>query len=61
MPAQTVTAGNRVFPFAVRPDWKTRLVNGWDAIDITQSYGEAISKFLERDAGERPWARPRTP
>ena len=43
------------------PDWKTRLVNGWDAIDITQSYGEAISKFLERDAGERPWARPRTP
>ena len=61
LPAQTVTAGNRVFPFAVRPDWKTRLVNGWDAIDITQSYGEAISKFLERDAVERPWARPRTP
>jgi len=59
--AQTVTAGNRVFPFNVRADWKTRLVNGWDDIDITQSYGDAISEFLERDAVERPWAQPCSP
>lgn len=59
--AQTVTAGNRVFSFTVRADWKTRLVNGWDDIDITQSYGDAIAEFLERDAVERPWAQPRAP
>ena len=59
--AQTVTAGNRVFSFNVRADWKIRLFNGWDAIDITQSYGDAISKFLERDANARPWAKPRAP
>ena len=57
--AQTITAGNRTFSFRVRADWKTRLLNGWDAIDITQSYGMEISKFLERDAVERPWAKPR--
>jgi 3-isopropylmalate/(R)-2-methylmalate dehydratase small subunit len=58
--SQTITAGNQVLSFTVRPDWKTRLVNGWDDIDITQSHADEVSKFLERDALERPWAQPRT-
>ncbi|MBX9759012.1 MAG: 3-isopropylmalate dehydratase small subunit, partial [Beijerinckiaceae bacterium] len=48
--AQLVTAGNRTFPFNVRADWKTRLINGWDDIGITQSYADAIAQFLKRDA-----------
>lgn len=57
--AQLVTAGNRTFPFTVRADWKTRLINGWDDIGITQSYAEDVAQFLQRDAQERPWAQPR--
>jgi 3-isopropylmalate/(R)-2-methylmalate dehydratase small subunit len=57
--AQTITAGNQVLSFSVRPDWKTRLVNGWDDINITQSHEAEISGFLQRDALERPWAQPR--
>ena len=59
--AQTVTAGNRVFAFAVRADWKIRLYNGWDEIDITRSHADEIKAFVARDAVARPWAQPCPP
>lgn len=54
--AQRVQAGARSFAFEVRPDWKQRLLNGWDAVDLTRSYAGEIELFLARDALARPWA-----
>lgn len=57
--AQTITAGNSVFSFSIRADWKKRLLNGWDDIDLTKSYGQEIQAFVSADSGIRPWAAPR--
>ena len=56
--AQTITAGNAVFSFAIRTDWKKRLINGWDDVDLTKSYAKNIESFVAADAGLRPWAAP---
>lgn len=57
--AQTITAGNSVFSFSVRADWKKRLINGWDDVDLTKSYARQIEAFVAADVGQRPWAAPR--
>ena len=57
--AQTVTAGNSVFPFSIRGDWKKRLVNGWDDVDLTKSFSREIDAYVAADARARPWAAPR--
>jgi 3-isopropylmalate/(R)-2-methylmalate dehydratase small subunit len=57
--AQTITAGNSVFAFSIRVDWKKRLVNGWDDVDLTKSYAQNIEAFVAADAAVRPWAAPR--
>lgn len=57
--AQTITAGNSVLPFSIRADWKKRLINGWDDVDLTKSYARQIEAFVSADAGVRPWAAPR--
>lgn len=56
--AQTVRAGNRVFHFDIEPVWKTQLLNGWDDIDMTRSYRDAIDAYVQRDQLARPWAAP---
>ena len=43
-------------PFALDPVWRTKLIEGWDDIDLTASHAAAISTFSERDQTERPWA-----
>jgi 3-isopropylmalate/(R)-2-methylmalate dehydratase small subunit len=58
--AQSVRAGDRTFAFDVRPDWRRRLLNGWDAVDLTRSHAQDIERFLARDAQARPWAGART-
>lgn len=57
--AQTITAGNSVFSFSIRADWKKRLINGWDDIDLTKSYARQIETFVSADSSVRPWAAPR--
>jgi 3-isopropylmalate/(R)-2-methylmalate dehydratase small subunit len=57
--AQTITAGNSVFAFSIRVDWKKRLVNGWDDVDLTKSYAQNIEAFVAADVGLRPWAATR--
>ena len=56
--AETITAGNSVFSFTIRADWKKRLINGWDDVDLTKSYTKQIEAFILADAGQRPWAAP---
>lgn len=58
---QTIVAGNLVVPFTVRTDWKQRLLNGWDDVDLTKSFARDIAAFVAADATLRPWARPLAP
>lgn len=56
--ACTITDGNRVVPFAIDPVWRTKLLNGWDDLDLTLSHRQDIATWAEADAKRRPWALP---
>lgn len=45
-------------PFAVDAVVRTKLLNGWDDIDLTGSHGDRIAAFAAADARRRPWAQP---
>ena len=59
--AQTISAKGMSFPFAIDPVWRTKLLNGWDDIDITLSQADAIARFRAEDSVRRPWTTPRVP
>jgi len=56
--ARRIEAAGRAIDFAVEPVWRTKLLNGWDDLDLTASYGEAIAAFAAQDRALRPWATP---
>ena len=56
---QTIRAGETVVRFEIEPVWRTKLLNGWNDIDLTQSYAEAIATFARDDAAANPWKAPR--
>ena len=51
-----IRLGNRTFSFSVDPIWRTKLLNGWDDLDLTVSLADGITGFEARDAHQRPWA-----
>jgi len=57
--AQTIKAGNYVVPFTIDPARKTRLLNGWDELDLTAQHKDRIAAFAAQDRAARPWAVPR--
>lgn len=57
--AQSISAKEFSIPFAIDPVWRTKLLNGWDDIDITLSQADAIARFRESDSLIRPWVTPR--
>ncbi|HEV2565195.1 MAG TPA: 3-isopropylmalate dehydratase small subunit [Microvirga sp.] len=59
--AQTISAKERSVPFAIDPVWRTKLLNGWDDIDITLNQADAIARFRAEDSVRRPWTTPRVP
>ena len=54
--ARTITTGNQCIGFGIEPVWRTRLLNGWDDLDLTLSHRAAIDRFQEEDRIVRPWA-----
>jgi 3-isopropylmalate/(R)-2-methylmalate dehydratase small subunit len=54
---QRIVLGNLSCAFTVDPVWRTKLLNGWDDIDLTLSHVEAIAGFVEEDRKQRPWAQ----
>ena len=54
-----VQAGAETAPFTVDPVARTKLLHGWDDLDLTASYGAEIAAFAERDQALRPWMPPR--
>jgi 3-isopropylmalate/(R)-2-methylmalate dehydratase small subunit len=57
---QAIVCGNRTYRFAIDPVRRMRLLNGWDDIDVTESFRPRIAAFKAKDKSERPWAEPRT-
>jgi 3-isopropylmalate/(R)-2-methylmalate dehydratase small subunit len=56
---QCIVCGDRTYHFAIDPVRRMRLLNGWDDIDLTESYRGQIAAFKAKDKAERPWAAPR--
>jgi 3-isopropylmalate/(R)-2-methylmalate dehydratase small subunit len=55
---QTVSGGDISFAFAIDPISRNQLLNGWDDVDLTESYREQIAAFKAKDQTLRPWATP---
>ncbi|GLH77257.1 3-isopropylmalate dehydratase small subunit [Bradyrhizobium sp. SSBR45G] len=52
-----IRLGNRTFTFSVDPIWRTKLLNGWDDLDLTASLTGDIAGFEQQDAAARPWVQ----
>jgi 3-isopropylmalate/(R)-2-methylmalate dehydratase small subunit len=50
-----ILVGNRSFTFTIDPIWQTKLLNGWDDLDLTLSLTGEIERFEEQAAATRPW------
>ena len=57
--AGRATFDNKVVDFALDDTWRTKLINGWDDIDLTQQHAPEIAKFGDIYAQAAPWAAPR--
>ena len=55
---QRLLVGATAFFFAVRADWKTKLLNGWDDIDLTLSLQPEIAAFAQKRSAQFPWLSP---
>lgn len=53
--ALEIRAGNHVFAFEIEPVWRQKLLNGWDDLDLTASYGADITQYVEADRERHPW------
>ncbi len=57
----TIVAGNRSIPFTIAPTWRTRLLNGWDDIQLTLAHQREIAAFAAARAAAFPWSLPGLP
>ncbi len=53
--AQTITGAGQALGFDIDPVWKTKLINGWDDIDMTASYRAQIAQFAAKRREQAPW------
>ena len=53
---QTIAHGAYAISFAIDAVRRKRLLNGWEDIDLTRSYGEEVAQFKASDRLRRPWA-----
>ncbi|MEP7031479.1 MAG: 3-isopropylmalate dehydratase small subunit [Pseudolabrys sp.] len=56
--SQSIACGDFHATFSIDPARRTRLLNGWDDIDLTNSFSHQISEFKSADRRRRPWATP---
>lgn len=56
--ARTLTLGSIPAAFALDDSWVTKLINGWDDIDLTRNHGAAIAAFKHIRSQTAPWAWP---
>jgi len=56
--ALTVTGAGDPVVFDLDPVWRTKLMNGWDDIDLTVSFADRIADFATRRRDSAPWVWP---
>lgn len=56
--ARTVTIGAVQIRFDLDDSWATKLINGWDDIDLTQNHSAAIAAFKQQRSQTASWAWP---
>jgi len=56
--SQSIACGKLRCQFTIDPARRTRLLNGWDDLDVTHSFREQIGAFKAADQRARPWATP---
>jgi len=56
--SQSIVCGELRCQFTIDPARRTRLLNGWDDFDVTNSFREQIDAFKAADRKARPWAIP---
>jgi 3-isopropylmalate/(R)-2-methylmalate dehydratase small subunit len=56
--SQSIVCGEWRCQFAIDPARRTRLLNGWDDLDVTDSFRAQITAFKAADRKARPWALP---
>jgi 3-isopropylmalate/(R)-2-methylmalate dehydratase small subunit len=55
---KTIACGNRSYAFEIDPTSRNQLLNGWDDVDLTESYKDRIAKFTAEHRRHRPWIVP---
>jgi len=55
---QQFAIGEHTFEFDIEVAWKTKLINGWDDIDLTLSRTNEIKQYREQRSHNIPWAWP---
>ncbi len=58
--AGTVDVAGRAVPFALDHTWRTKLINGWDDIDLTLRHIDDVVRFKQNRRRTAPWAWPVT-
>lgn len=53
-----IHCGERTWSFSLSPVWRTKLLNGWDDIDLTEARRDDIDRFVERYRQARAWTQP---
>lgn len=53
-----ITLGTQEIIFDLDPTWRTKLINGWDDIDLTRAQTPRIAAFRARRRTDAPWAWP---
>ena len=54
--AQSILCGELRFQFTIDSARRTRLINGWDDVDLTESFRGEIGAFKAANLRQRPWA-----
>jgi len=55
---KVISCGNRTYAFEIDPVSRNQLLNGWDDVDLTESYKTQIGKFAAEHRARRPWVMP---
>lgn len=54
---EQIRYADQIIPFDINAVWKTRLLNGWDDIDLTEGYRQTIDTFVDHYQSRFPWAQ----
>jgi 3-isopropylmalate/(R)-2-methylmalate dehydratase small subunit len=57
---QTISFGNETYSFSIDAVSRNQLLNGWDDVDLTESYRAQVTGYRVLDRQRRPWAIPKS-